>query len=335
MDPSRRTFAVGAGALGVLALVASPRLLSRPKPKVARVGVIFNAPPLGDFEPKLTNPNALYFREQLIKLGWIPGSNLELLWRTWEGVRPRIASTIEDLLKRPVDVLVVFGNSVIEEARGQTRAVPIVMGASTDVVAAGLVASLARPGGNITGLTTGSATELFGKRVALLRELIPNLARIAYITSNRAGGDEEMAALLRKLDVTWIRYRVARAQEVDAVLVDAKSRRVQAALLDDSAIFSNPEPKALIHAYAQKHRIPLMQAWLFGEGQGFMAYASHGVNFIRVASYVDRILKGTKPGDLPVEQPTNYGLLVNLNAARELGLVVPPSILAQAERVYD
>jgi hypothetical protein len=129
MDPSRRRFAVGAGALCVLTLVASRRLLSQPKPKVARIGIIFNAPPLGDFEPKLVNPNALYFREQLIKLGWIPGSNLELLWRTLEGVRPRIASTIEELLKRPVDVLVVFGNPVVEEARKQTRTVPIVMGA--------------------------------------------------------------------------------------------------------------------------------------------------------------------------------------------------------------
>lgn len=316
--------------LAAFFLVAMPTFPAAQERKVARIGVIFNYPAASSFEAPLKNPNAIGLRNELGKLGWTEGRNLDIQWRTWEGDGSRMPGLVKELLTRPVDLLVVFGSATIGEARRQTQTVPIVMGSSTDPVASGLVESLSRPGGNVTGLTLDHGGDIFGKRLVLLKELLPGIVRVAYIGS----GDElpSADATARGLGLTLLRYRVTQAREVDAALADAKQKKAAAAVLDTGSAFSNPEHATLIHRYAERHRIPVMHAWLAG---GRISYGSTGVDFHAVARYVDRILKGAKPSDLPVQQPSNYRLVVNKKAAKAIGLEIPASILTQADRIIE
>ncbi len=270
------------------------------------------------------------FEEGLRELGWVDGRTVRLLWRPKE--------SIDELVAAPVDVIVTFGNAV-REAQA-TATIPIVMvAAAIDLVQQGLVASLARPGGNITGFLISTGSELDSKRLELLREALPSLARVAVVWNPRNDANPHKLASLeapaQALGIQLESIQARDVQEIERGLGAGSRRRVDAMLMLADAFFWSQRDR--IVAVAARHRLPAMYAELeFGESGGLMAYGpSVPHNFRRAAGYVDRILKGAKPGDLPIEQPATLELIINLKVAQALGLTIPQSLLVRAAHIVE
>ena len=247
-----------------------------------------------------------------------------------------LAPTSSGLANLPVDVLVANGATMVEAAKAATTTIPIVMAASgADPVAAGFVASLARPGGNITGLSLLSAA-LDGKRLELLKEVVPGMVRVAVLqnpdfpeATNRWRDSEAVAKALGVLPQPW---NVRNSQQIDAAFSATDNTQALLVLSDPSVLERN---RRKIIRLAFKNRLPAIYPWRLyvGEG-GLMVYAPNLPDMHRrSAYYVDKILRGAKPADLPVEQPTKFDLVINLKAAKEIGLTIPPNVLARADKV--
>jgi putative ABC transport system substrate-binding protein len=282
------------------------------------------------------SPWTAAFLQRLRELGWIEGRNLAVEYRWAEGRTELVAEIATELVRLKVDVIVTVG-SAIEAARQATATIPIVFPISVDPVGIGIVASLARPGGNVTGLSI-QTTELTGKRLEILRELLPDLRRFAIIAHVGYKGAmleiAEAQAAARTLDLAADVLGIRRAADIMPAF-DALPAGVQ-------ALYVCPDPlvnanHARINTLALGARLPTMHPFRDYLGAaGLMSYGANNTDmFRRAGDYVDKILRGAKPGDLPVEQPTRFELVINLVTAKALGLSLPPSLLARADEVIE
>ena len=281
--------------------------------------------------------NVEAFRREMQTLGY---RDISLEVRAAEGKMDRLPDLAAALAALPLDVIVTDGGPAIVAAKGATSTIPIVIGAAAiDLVQQGVVASLARPGGNVTGFLISTGVELDGKRLELLREALPSLARVAVVWNPRNDANTNKLASLeapaRALGVQLESVQARDGQDIARGLGGGGRRRMDAMLaLADAFLWSQRER---IVAVAARHRLPAMYAELeFTESGGLMAYGpSVADNFRRAAGYVDRILKGAKPADLPIEQPATLELMINLKTARALGMTIPQSLLVRAAHIVE
>jgi putative ABC transport system substrate-binding protein len=276
------------------------------------------------------------FVERLRELDWIEGRTIAIVYRWAEGRPERFAEIAAELVRMKVDVIVNSGSAVLA-LKEATSVIPIVFTAGSDPVGSGYVSSLARPGGNVTGLSL-QATETAGKRVELLREIVPSLRRLAIVAnpgnpSNTLDmGEAQAAAHTLGLEVAKFEFR--RAEDIAPGFQALKSRGDALYVCNDPLFFTN---RIRINALALGARLPTTYGFReHVEAGGLMSYGANFPNlFRRAADFVDKILRGAKPGDLPVEQPTKFDLVVNLSTAKALGLAVPPLLLARANEVIE
>jgi putative ABC transport system substrate-binding protein len=315
--------------LTVLLLTISPADAQQPK-KVPRIGIL---------SPGFANPpraGRKEFWQEMRELGYIEGQNIIAEYRYAEGNSERLPELAAELVRLKMDVIVANTTSGSLAAKRATTSIPIVMTNASDPVGSGLVASLARPGGNVTGLSMLN-TELGGKRIELLKEIVPSLS-LVYVLWNASNdgnllikNDSERAAHGFKIELRSLEAR-SRGDLETALGAIKSGPRNALSVVEEPLTFDN---RALIFAYALKHHIPS----IFGlkeyvDDGGLMSY---GISlpdlYRRAAVYVDKILKGAKPADLPVEQPMKFEFVINLKAAKQIGLTIPPNVLARADRV--
>jgi len=282
------------------------------------------------------------FRDGLRELGYIDGKNIIIEWRSYEGDRARQRAYIDELVRLKVDVIVAVGSGDIQAAKEATTTIPIVMLAGGDPVASGFVASLAAPGGNITGLAT-LRPELGGKRLEILKDIVPRLSRVLAIVS-RDNNDFALekkelegaaAALKIKLGVLQISGTEAKGgYDFQSAFESAAKEKSDAVLFRVAGPLAVPRRPQII-ASAVKYKLPVIyESPEFVEAGGLASYGASSVDRARRAAvYVDKILKGRKPADLPVEQPMKFEFVINLKAAKQIGLTVPPEVLARANRI--
>jgi putative tryptophan/tyrosine transport system substrate-binding protein len=332
---TRRT--IGLLVTLALALLGMPLMADAQQPtKVYRIGRLSAGSP-----PEVSPPGqrtAEAFRQGLHELGYVEGQNLVIEWRFAEGRLERLPELAAELVRLPVDVLVVAGGEpVIRAAQQATHTIPIVFAGQSDPVGAGSIASLAQPGGNLTGLNTFSI-ELYGKRLELLKELVPQVARIAALANPAFPGTARaMLEVQRAAQALGVQLHIVEVRSPDAF--EHAFAAITSAGIDALLVLTDPltfeRHVSAIIALARQTRLPAMYPWrAYVEAGGLMVYgASLPDIHRRAAYYVDRILKGTKPADLPVEQPTTFELVINLKTAKELGLTIPPPLLFQATEV--
>jgi putative tryptophan/tyrosine transport system substrate-binding protein len=319
-------------SIGLLAtlLIATALAQAQQSKKVPLIGTIVVPPPAA------VAPRLSAFRKQLLELGYIEGKTIAIESRFGEGRLERLPGLAAELVKLNVDVIVSGGPATTRPLKNATKTIPIVMGQDDDPVGNGFVASLARPGGNITGLSS-LAPEISGKRLEILKEIVPHLSRVAILGSSTVPGnafalkETELAAGALKIQS---RYQDVRALgDIEPAFREVSRWRAEAVLVLGGPIL-NSDRKRVIELVV-KNRLPATyNVPEFVEAGGLMTY---GVSFVdsfrRAAIYVDKILKGAKPADLPVEQPTKFELVINLKAAKQIGLTIPPNVLARADRV--
>ena len=325
----RRTFvSTAAGALIVKAFAAN----AQPAKKVPRIGVLHAG------SQAIASQLAAAFRQGLREHGYVEGQNVVVEVRFGEGRAERISEIAAELVRLKVDVIVTSTDVGIAAVKQQTQTIPIVMVNSTDPVGTGFVASLARPGGNVTGLTLISP-ELSAKRLELLKEVVPGLSRVAIMWNPDARGAvldyKETESAARSLRLQLQAVEVSHADDFDRAFSALTTGRAEALIVVGSAFaFTN---QGRIASLALKHRLPTM----YGsrdhvDAGGLIAYGPNLADaWRRAATYVDKILKGAKPGELPVEQPTKFELVINLKTAKALGLTIPPSLLRRADEVIQ
>ncbi len=277
------------------------------------------------------------FQQRLREIGYVEGQNITIDYRYWEGKVERLPDLAAEFVRLNCDVIVTQGTEAAEAAKNATKKIPVVMAfVGDDAVRRGIVTSLARPGGNITGLTNIGA-ELTGKRLELLKETIPKLSRVGFLwsPSNPAADDElkETEAVARFLRVGLQSLEVKEPDDFEGAIQAATKKSTQALLLGGGG-FLGAYQKRIIDL-ATKSRLPAMYTnTRFVEAGGLMAYGEdRSEMFRRAAEIVDKILKGTKPADIPVERPKKFDLVINLKAAKQIGLTVPPEVLARASRI--
>jgi putative tryptophan/tyrosine transport system substrate-binding protein len=322
------------GLLLALGLVFAPLAAeAQPAVRVPRVGIV---------SPPPHAPALDAFRRGLSELGYVEGQNVRLEVRQWDGASGQSSGLIAELIQLPVDVLVVATTSEAIAAKQVTSTIPIVAAAAGALVESGAVASLARPGGNVTGLTT-LQPDLSRKRLDLLNEALPSLSRIAVFISPYRAVPSIGERLLRETEAAAaalrLRVQIVRVEE-SAAGVEGSFQAATRNRADAGVILTNPFWGAnamRVGALALRHRLPVMsQDPGIVEAGGLMQY---GVNlpdmWRRASGYVDRILKGAKPADLPVEQPTKFELVINLKTAKALGLTIPQSVLLRADQVIQ
>jgi ABC-type uncharacterized transport system substrate-binding protein len=284
-----------------------------------------------------TDPEVEAFRQGLRELGYVEGKNIVIEFRNTEGKTDRFASVAAELVCLKVDVIVAAGGSaVVLAAKPATDTIPIVMTNPGDPVAIGVVASLARPGGNVTGLTS-SSTDLSGKLVELLKEAVPKLSSVAVLWNPDEPGnasnfkETEVAAQSLRLKLLSLGLRIS--DDLDNALQAATRDRAGALIIIRSPAYTSTGER--IVDFAAKNRLPTMfPERFFVEAGGLMSYAPNiADNFRRAATYVDKILKGSKPADLPVERPMKFEFIINLKTAKQIGLTIPPNVLVRADKV--
>jgi putative ABC transport system substrate-binding protein len=324
---NRRAFlATLAGGLLAAPLAAG----AQPRPRVARVAFLDG----GNLESHLWQAT----RDGLRELGYVEGQNLIIEFRSAKGKFDRVPELLAELIRLHVDVIVTIGDPVVSAAKQATSAIPIVMAGAGDPVGRGFVASLARPGGNITGVSN-LAVALTAKWLELAKEVVPRISRVAILTN---GGnpthrlfwaEAETSAPVIALTVYNVEVRGPGDFE-HAFASMAQERAGAVVVLADPMLGSHRMRLAELSA---KHRLPSISP--FREAAASGGLISYGpsllANFRRAATYVDRILKGAKPGELPVEQPTKFELVINLKTAKALGLTIPPSLLQRADQVIE
>ena len=320
-------------------LLAAPRAAGAQQAgKVYRVGLVFTTAPVSEMMgPQPVHPLVRAFLDELRALGYVQGRNLLFEPRSAEGRFERFREILEGLVGLKVDVLVVNGNAMTQRAKEVTSTVPIVMVFVDDPVTDGLVANLARPGGNVTGVTSTAGPEIEGKRVELLKEALPKIRRVAFLGTKMDWEDpfgKSTQAAARALHVTLLHAEHSPDDYTDAFARIVRERP-DALLVPNTT--SNFARRRLIVDFATKNRLPGMYyVRNFTETGGLMSYGpDFRDQFRRLAVYVDKILKGAKPADLPVEQPTKFEFVINLKTAKALGLTIPPSLLGRADEVIQ
>jgi ABC-type uncharacterized transport system substrate-binding protein len=304
--------------------------------KVARVGVLYTGS-----STESADVQREPFERGLRDPGWTPRSNIIVDYRYGEGNVERLTSAAVELARGGVDVFVARGNAAIRSAERASETAPIVMSSADDPVGAGFVKNLARPGGRITGIAN-LVTELDGKRLELLKEAIPGLRRVAVLVNPTMGTGRyqrirtHVNSSAHALGLDSQMFEVTRLDEL-ASAFDAMNRtRAEALLVLADTIILEPSRARLVTMVANR-RMPAMYPWHFyTDAGGLMSYSTSIPAFhYRSAVYVDKILKGAKPAELPVEQPTKFELVVNLKTAKALGLTIPPSLLLRADQVIE
>jgi ABC-type uncharacterized transport system substrate-binding protein len=298
--------------------------------RIPRIGFL-GAPPRSAISERIDA-----FRQGLRELGYGEDRNIVIEWRYAEGKLDRLPALAAELVSLKTAVIVTAGPQATRRAKEATVTIPIVMGFDNDPVGSGFAASLARPGGNITGLST-LAPEISGKQLELLKEIIPKLSRVAVLgDSNEPGNAQalkevELAAGAFKVQLQYL--DVLNRKDIEDSFQSASKQRAGAVLVLAGPNMAAHRPEVV--KLAAKNRLPAMYFRSdFVEAGGLMIYnVNYNDLFRRAATYVDKILKGTKPADLPVEQPTKFEFIVNLKAAQQLGLTIPPNVLARADKV--
>ncbi len=292
---------------------------------------------LGPSTPSVESQRLAAFVQRLRELGWTENRTITIEYRRAEGREERFAEIAAEFARLKVDVIVTAGTAAVVRAKQATSVIPIVFAVAGDPVGTGLVASLARPGGNVTGLSNQSA-DLAGKRLELLREVVPSLRRLAILAN--AGSPigvlemREAQAAARTLGFEVATVEIRRAQDIAPAFDALKGPADALYVAADPLVTTN---RIRINTLALGARLPTMH----GQGDNVEAggLMSYGANYPdlhrRAADYVDKILRGAKPGDIPVEQPTKFDLVINLTTAKVLGLTVPPSLLARADEVIE
>ena len=317
--------------LMVAALVAvAPGVPAQTTAKIARIGYL---------TPTQQTHREAVFREELARLGWVEGRNLAIEYRNANGAFDKLPALAAELARLRVDLIVSFVTQASLAAKGATRTIPIVVIGVADPLGSKLVASLARPGGNITGNSMASV-DIIGKQLELLRELRPGVARVAVLanpgnTVYQAQQLNEAKAAAAKIGVALTVVEATRPEALEPAFRSMASARAEALLLLGDPMFALNTQR--IARLAVEHRLPAVGPFPpYAEAGALVAYgADFDEMFRRAAIYVDRILKGAKPADLPVEQPTRYELVVNLSTAKTLGITVPPNLVSRADRVIQ
>lgn len=279
------------------------------------------------------------FLQGLKDLNYIDGKNVTIEYRFAEGREDRLSDLAADLVRLRVDVIVVGGSAAARAAQQQSKTVPIVLPDGADPVAAGLVASLSRPGGNITGLTIMSA-QLGGKRLELLKETLPGISRVAMLRRTAKSDARDSFQVLKAIEVTGRALgvqlhdvAVGEANEIENAFSSMTQKRSDAFILAPNPMFTN-ERKRIVELASNSRLAAIYPHRGFVEAGGLMSYSANPADlFRRAASYVDKILKGAKPAELPVEQPTKFELVINLKTARQIGVTIPPDVLMWADEV--
>jgi len=275
------------------------------------------------------------FRQRLRELGYVEGKNIVIEYRYADGKPERLPDLAAELVRLKVDVIVATGPAVVTAKKASTT-IPIVFAPYPDPVGAGLVSSLARPGGNITGLSV-MTPDLDGKRLELLKEVFPKVVRVAFLWGS--GGPRgnlvltDMEAAAKALGVKLQSLPVRSLDDFESAFARAKREGAQALIAGPGSLFNTQQRQVL--DFAAKNRLPAMYPTSeFVEAGGLMSYAPNYTDlFRRAADFVDKILKGTKPADIPVEQPKKFEFIINLKAVKQIGLTIPPKALAQADKV--
>jgi putative ABC transport system substrate-binding protein len=317
--------------LSAMLFALSVNVAAQQPKKIAKIGYLVPATPAAAAD----NVEAL--RQGLRELGYVEGKTFVLELRYGEARAERFPELARELVGLKLDVIVVATDGAIAAVKRETQTIPIVMVNSSDPVGIGFVASLARPGGNVTGLTNISP-ELSGKRLELLREVVPGLSRVAFLWNPDVRGNvldyKETEGAARSLHLQLQSVEVVRAEDVDRAFSAVTKGGAQALILPagNPVGFAN---RGQIASFAQKNRLPSMYPTKeFVDAGGLMSYGPSNPDMRRrAATYVDKILKGTKPADLPVEQPRKFELVINPKIAKQIGLTIPPSVLGRADKV--
>jgi putative tryptophan/tyrosine transport system substrate-binding protein len=335
---------LAAPATLTLALLAAPLAAEAQQPatKVYRIAYLGTGPLSILTGPEPSLPGFRAFVQDLRKLGYIEGKNLVIERRSAEGRYERLPDLAAELVRLKVDVIVASSGTATRAVQQATTTIPIVMAPGGDPLGTGLVTSLTRPGGNITGLSYVVDYSIDGKRMELLKEVLPRMARVGHIpkTPHTPGRSiateyEDVIAAAKVLRVALVFAKVDQADQFSEAFATLARAQVDAVMLDDNPVTYASGP--LIAELAAKHRLPAMYAFRENvEAGGLMAYGASVTDVIRrAAGYVDKILKGANPGDLPIEQPTKFDLVINLKTAKALGLTIPPAVLARADEVIQ
>src|SRR4030095_2036539 len=298
--------------------------------KMPRIGYLSGA------SPSAIRERIEAFRQGLRELGYVEGKNIVIEYRWAEGKPDRLPDLAAELVRLKVDIIVSAGPAVTPHFKQATKTIPIIMAQDSDPVGNGFAASLSHTGGNITGLAT-LARELSGKQQELLKEIIPKLSRVAVFGSSTEPGNSqtlkeiELAAEALKVKIQYL--DIHRPEDIEPALAAARKGRAGAVFVLVSTIF-NSNRTQVVELAVKSHLPAIFYSAEYVELGGLMAYGpSYTDLYRRVAIYVDKILKGAKPADLPVEQPMKFELVINLKTAKQIGLTIPPNVLARANKV--
>ena len=303
--------------------------------KIARIGLLSLASPAD-----VVYQDYQTFRQGLTDLGWIEGKNIRIEYRYAEGRTERLPDLAAELVRLQVDLIVAVSTPAVRAAKDATTSIPIVIAAAVDPVRLGFVASLARPGGNITGISH-SQPELVGKQLEFLRTLLPTLSRVAFLTYSSGGAGprpftEVTQDAAKRLGMQLQLVVIGSVEEMESAFAALSSERAEA-LVIQPLLIGGLEQGQRIADLAVKHRLPTISSQDgFAEVGGLLSYGPDPLALLRSAAvFVDKILKGAKPGDLPVEQAMKFELVINLKTAKALDLTIPPILLFQADKVIQ
>ena len=316
--------------LAMVFLISVSPVTAQQPTKIPRIGYLSGNSL--SFSPARTDA----FRQGLRELGYVEGKNIVIEWRSAEGNYDFLPALAAELVNLKVDVILSYGPIPTRAAKKATTTIPIVMAFDNDPVGSGMIASLARPGGNITGLST-LAPEISGKQLEILKEVVPKLSRVAVFGNNEEPGNAqnlkevERAAKAFGIKVQYL--NIQSAKEIEGGFHAAKKARAEAVISLTNPILT--ARRSEIAELAVKHRLPATYTFSsFVEDGGLMFYGPDVIDLSRrAATYVDKILKGRKPAELPVEQPKKFEFIINLKAAKQIGLTIPPNVLVRADRV--
>jgi putative ABC transport system substrate-binding protein len=322
--------------------MAAPLTAQAPQAgKAPRVALVTNTAPVQSLtDPQRRGPVLSAFVQRLGELGWVEGQSIVLDWRSAEGRAERLPDIMAELVRLKVDAIITGDTRMAQIAKRTTSTIPIVMGATDEPVEAGLTTSLSKPGGNLTGFTLVVGPQVAGKHLQLLKELAPGISRVAVIsespsTTSALAWRRETDVSAKKLGLTPLWITVDRREQLAEVLPAISGGRADALVVHGTT--TNFSHRGHLVALAANTRLPALYGHpeMAREG-GLMAYgADVADNYRRAAEYVDRILKGARPGDLPIQQPVKFVLVLNLKTAKTLGLTIPPSLLLQADEVIE
>jgi putative tryptophan/tyrosine transport system substrate-binding protein len=332
MRTKRREFLTFLGGGAAAALIERPRA-ARAQPKIRRLGVLSQG-------SMRTHPTPMFraFQQGLRDLGWVEGQNLAIEWRFSEGTAEPLPRLAAELVGVPVELIVASPTRPALAAKEATSTIPVVFIQVADPVESGIVPNLARPGANVTGLSS-MGSDLSGKRLELLKEALPGASRVAVLWNQSSQGSalvfRELELASKQLGLELKDVAVSSPDELNDAIQSAARGRAAAMMLIDDPVIASHRPQLM--SLASEVALPLFSIYAeYADEGGLMAYGpSLQAIYWRGATYVDRILRGAKPSDLPVEQPTIFELVINLRTAKALGLDLTPTLLARANRVIE